>query len=83
MVAETHHIPELRRSLKKYIQDFGLMSPFTHLAIRGSAQLAILYHDIAFNDVLAIISNNKDFCFDEKYIVVIPLTDHVKLLSGG
>ena len=64
-------------------QDFGLMTPFIHLAIIGSAELAILYHDIAFSDMLAIIRNNKDFCFDEKYIAVMPLSDHVKLLSGG
>ena len=63
--------------------DFGLVSPFSHLEVRGSAELAILYHDIAFSEVFTIISRNKDFCFDNKYIAVVPVTDHVKLLLGG
>ena len=81
VIVKTHHVPELRRRLKKYITDFGLVSPFTHLEVRRSAELAILYHNVAFSDVLTI--RNKDFCFDDKYIAVVPLTDHVKLLSGG
>ena len=51
VIVKTHHVPELRRRLKKYITDFGLVSPFTHLEVRRSAELAILYHDIAFSDV--------------------------------
>ena len=81
MVAKAHHIPELRRRLKKYIKDFGLVSPFTHLTVRGSAASAILYHDNTFNEVQSIISYNKDFNFDDKYIAVVPLTGHVKLCA--
>lgn len=71
MVAKYENIPDIKKRLRKYIQDFQLSAPFTHLNIKGSTATAILYHNVSFNEILSVISYNQDFYFDERYVVVV------------
>ena len=53
--------------------------PFTHLNIKGANATAILYHNVPFIEIYSIISQNPDFMFENRYTIVAPITDYIKL----
>ena len=63
------------------MKDCELKLPFSDLKIDGTTTLAILYHNKSFTEVDSIVSNKKEFFFDQRYVLVAPITEWIKLVD--
>ncbi len=79
MVVKKENIEVVSRKLRKYDFDFKLVQPFGHHNLKGAAATAILYHNDPFIDILTAISYNKEFCIEDRQVIVVAITEMIKL----
>ena len=79
MVVMKENIEIVGRKLRKYGFDFKLVHPFGHHNLKGAAATAILYHNDPFIDILTAISYNKAFCIEDRQVIVVAITEMIKL----
>ena len=55
--------------------------PFVHLDIKGAFAVAILYHFESHVKLQTIITNNHEFKFNGRQLIMIPITQMVHLAN--
>ena len=78
-VTKKQDVETIRGKLKKYGVDCIITTPFETLKLKGAANSSIIYHNNRFEELLSIVSNNKDFEFGGRYLLIISITDYIKL----
>jgi hypothetical protein len=56
-----------------------IVMPFRESKLKGAAQSAVLYHNNTFDELLNIVSYNKEFEFGGRYLLIILITPFLKL----
>jgi hypothetical protein len=56
-----------------------IKTPFENLKLKGAIHSGILYHNNRFDELLSVINFNPDFQFSGRYLLVIPITEFIKL----
>ena len=74
MTVKKENIEIVSKKIRKYGFDFKLINPFRHYNLLGVAATAILYHNDPFIDILTAISYNKEFCIDNRQMIVVEIT---------
>jgi hypothetical protein len=51
------------------------------LKLKGAINSAILHHNTRFDELLSVVSYNRDFEFGGKYLLVILITEYIRLIE--
>jgi hypothetical protein len=78
-VAKKQDIDTIRKNLLRYSVECVIATPFENLRLKGAANSAIIYHNVRFEELLSIVSNNKDFEFGGRNLLIISIADYVRL----
>lgn len=81
VVAKKADHETIRANLKKYNIECVIRTPFEKLKLRGAANSSVIYHDTRFDELLGVVSYNKDFQFNGRYLLVILITPYIRLLE--
>lgn len=79
VVAKEVHHDNIRKMLKKYNIDALVKAPLSHITLKGASHSGILYHNVHFDDIANVVSYNNDFKFEGRYLLIIYITDYLKL----
>jgi hypothetical protein len=61
VVAKKQDHETIIKNLMKYNISVVITTPFENLKLKGAAHSAIMYHNTRFDELLSVVSNNKEF----------------------
>jgi hypothetical protein len=61
VVAKKQDHETIIKNLMKYNISVVITTPFENLMLKGAAHSAIMYHNTRFDELLSVVSNNKEF----------------------
>lgn len=79
VVAKEGYYEQIKKMLKKYNIEVAIRAPLKEVGLKGAQLSGILYHNVPFEDMANVVSYNNDFKFDNRYLLIIFITDFIKL----
>jgi hypothetical protein len=78
-VAKKSDHETIKKNLMKHSISVCIKTPFENLKLKGAIHSGILYHNNRFDELLSVINFNPDFQFSGRYLLVILITEFIKL----
>jgi hypothetical protein len=78
-VAKKSDHETIKKNLMKNGISVCIKTPFENLKLKGAIHSGILYHNNRFDELLSVINFNPDFQFSGRYLLVILITEFIKL----
>lgn len=81
LVAHKNNHKDIQRKLINKGIDCMITDTFYNLKLKSSTSSAPIYHNIRFDQLLSEVGYNKEFEYNNRYILVVAVTTYIKILS--
>jgi hypothetical protein len=78
-VAKQQDMRTIIEKLIKFNIKCTIASPFVNKKLKGAANCGIIYHNHRFDQLLSIVTNNKEFELGGRQLLILPITEYLKL----